>query len=50
MFRTLSRGLSAALLSIPLLATAAPASPPAPLRVEQAYSYATPAPGITAVG
>lgn len=47
MLRTLIRGLRAVLLFTPLLAHAAA---PSPLRIEQAYSYATPAPGITAVG
>ena len=45
MFPSSSRRLGALLLLLPALAAAAPAP-----RVEQAYSLATPAPGITAAG
>ncbi|MDP3857200.1 MAG: copper chaperone PCu(A)C [Stagnimonas sp.] len=43
------RRIFGSLLLLPVLALAAPAAKPS-LHIEQAYSYATPAPGITAVG
>lgn len=47
--RTFFGRLACGLSLLPALALAAPTTKPG-LRVEQGYSYATPAPGITAVG